>query len=353
VINEAGSFRLWDGKTYCRTCVEQAGRELAAYAREHSSLCDNPVFPAWRVAGKVLLIGWLPWTVVFGSVGVLEGFRQESIEVALVSIGIIQAIFVPVACLFGTVIYMACSTADWTIEIKGGRVCLQRSSRPIALSSCQWFVGKASQATSPAIAPRFDAVLLAMRPEGVLQEAVVVASVSPEMMPVWIQFLTLAGLPRRTLWERRTTARRAAYALAGIAAIGGAVAATGWLGVQCARFLDSLNTPKELTEAVMVAFLIPGCMIAAFGVVMLWPWSALPRVPSRRSPDEQRQIRRHYFVGGLLTSLGSLVFLVHFRFVGLILHFAISLAFGTVFGLIVGHFLATREYATVEESLAA
>ena len=39
----------------------------------------------------------------------------------------------------------------------------------------------------------------------------------------------------------------------------------------------------------MFAFVAPGCILAVFGVAMLWPWSALPRVPSRRSYDEQRR----------------------------------------------------------------
>ena len=351
VINEAGSFHLWDGNTYCRTCVERAGLELAAYAREHSSLRDNPVFPAWRVVAKVLLIGWLFITVLFGSIGVLEGFRQQSVEAALVGIGIFQALFVPVACLFGTVIYAAVSTADWTIEISDGNVCLPRAGRQISLSSCEWFVGKTTDATSPPFVPRVAAVLLAMRPEGVMQEAVVVASVNPEMLPVWIQFLTLAGLRRRTLWERRSRARRATFVAGGFAAVMVAVAATGWIGVWCARLLNILKLPKEVSDAVMFAFVVPGCIWTAFGVLLLWPWLALPRVPSRRSHEEQRRIRRQYLFP-MVSSFFSVVYLLRGEVIGFVVYFVLWLAFTALFGLIVGHFLATREYATTEESLA-
>ena len=153
-IDETDSFHLWDGNTYCRTCVERAEPKLAAYAREHSSLHDGPVFPAWRVVGKVLLIGWLPFTLVFSSIGVLDGFRKESIEIALVWIGFIQAIFVPVACLFGTVIYAAYSTADWSVEVEEGSVSIGRGGSQIPLDNCQWFVGKMTDATRPLFGPR-------------------------------------------------------------------------------------------------------------------------------------------------------------------------------------------------------
>jgi hypothetical protein len=330
--------------------VERAGPELSAYAREHTSLCDNPAVPAWRVAGKTFLILWLFFTVLFGSIGVLEGFQKQSFQAALVGIGIIQAIFLPIICLSAVFMYASYDTADWNVEVKGGTVWIGGCQIPLA--KCQWFVGKMTDATRPPFVPRIAAVLLATRPEGEIDEVVMPVSVNPAMFSVWTGFLTLAGSPRRTVWERRTTARRATYVAGGIAAVILSALSTAWLGMQCGAALDRLNAPKAVADGVRFAIAIQGGLLAGIGVAVLWPWKALQRVPSRRSLEDQRRIRREYLVGGMLTSILALTYATVGGLIGVLVCLLVALAIGTSFGFIVGHFKATRDLITTEESLA-
>ena len=351
-VGKEDAIPLWDGNTFCANCVEEAGSELAAYVRKHATLRDDAGDSVRRVAIKTFLTLWPFPTVLFGSIGVFEAWRQQNVELAMWGIVGFQVLILPIVGLWVAIIAKSYGSTNWSAEVSEGCVWLPRAGRHILLSECQWFLGTTTDATRPPFVPRRNAVLLAARPRGVLDEEIMAVSIEPEMLPVWTQFLTLAGIPRRIIWERRTRTPRVCFVIAGLLAIACGLVGTGWLGIILARLLNDLNLPKSIVDAVAFAFIVPGCMLMAFAIALLWPWSALPRVRSRRSFEEQRQVRRHYLIGGTLTSMTSLVYLT-VGGVGWLVHFAISLAFGTMFGLVVGHFRATREWATTEESLAA
>jgi ABC-type uncharacterized transport system permease subunit len=74
-------------------------------------------------------------------------------------------------------------------------------------------------------------------------------------------------------------------------------------------------------------------------------------VPSRRSLEDQRRIRRENLVGGMLTSILSLTYATVGGLIGVLVCLLVALAIGTFFGFIVGYLKATREYATTEQSI--
>jgi hypothetical protein len=353
VVNETAAFRLWDGHTYCRTCVERAGAELAAYAREHSILRDNPAAPPGPAARKTFLLLWLSASVVFGPLAVIVVYQEHGFDGALSVVLLLQFLSLPVAALWAVGAYRLFKRTDWSLEIDEGVVRIHRTPHHILLRDCEWFVGNATRATRPPFLPRVDAVLLTVHAKGMPDEDVIVASMNPAKILVWIQFLTLAGLHRRTLWEQRSVARLVIVAFTGMAAVIGVFAGTIWLGVRCAELFQTLNVPQEASDAIKHAFFIPGSPFMALTVAGVWPLAALRRVHSRRSRDEQK-IPRKLLVGPtVIAALYSLPYVFIGKLLGYPVYLALSVVFALLFGLIVGHCSATREYAATEESLAS
>jgi hypothetical protein len=203
--NDTASYRLWDGHTYCRTCVQEAGSELAVYARDHSTLRDNPAFSVWRLRLHFFWVQWLVSTVLFGTVATVATLEKHGAGGVLSVVLWLQLLILPAVLLFTLGIIRQ---TDWSIEIKNGVVWIARARRGFPFSNCEWLIGKATQATRPLFPPRLDAVLLATRVEGMPDEEVVVATVNPGMTPVWTQFLTLSGRRCRRIIRRNQVVRR-------------------------------------------------------------------------------------------------------------------------------------------------
>jgi hypothetical protein len=50
------AVRLWDGRDYCRDCVDHACPGLGDFAAQHPILSQRSQLPFWKTAGKVMLM---------------------------------------------------------------------------------------------------------------------------------------------------------------------------------------------------------------------------------------------------------------------------------------------------------
>jgi len=211
LIDGGGAVRLWDGRTYCRACVEAECPGLADYAATHDHLAESAPFDL-RVC--LWLASWVSAAalLVFGLLGVIVGGSEWGAKGALVT-GLLTG---GCAAIFGFVwafgrmmvdraILLGAVAADGRIEAQSGRsvetlLARWRRGRHLKwpLEQCRWYVTRRARHL---VWPRPERVIMLVLPLGrvfgvSLFRREVACGLTPETFALWRGFLTLARVPR-------------------------------------------------------------------------------------------------------------------------------------------------------------
>ncbi|MEX0716659.1 MAG: hypothetical protein WD066_08735 [Planctomycetaceae bacterium] len=202
---EAETVRLWDGRDYCRDCVEAEMPGLAEYAASHPTLEEavpNEVARSgWRVLSRRFLYLFTFVILIFGVTpalydGLTEGqpyapILESASRGVLFSGGIALLVFVPMA-----IALMRSPRSQMVVAEHGILRCLtmnkdgvwqEDSHRAAPVDAVQWLVGRGP----PVAADR--KVVAVIFPNGRKWKAAALCGWSPEMRRRWVAFLTLAG----------------------------------------------------------------------------------------------------------------------------------------------------------------
>jgi hypothetical protein len=209
--DEAGALvPLWDARLYCRQCLFAASPTLAHYATTHRALADRPHWPMWRVWLQNFLLFELAGVGIFGGIvggGMLsEGKPLEALQ----AIAVLAAFCLIVTIPFSIGAALAYRQICPAVRIGSGDVDLwlgDRSYEQCDLAGLEWYVGTTTFVGNSMV-PFQKAVFLAFPrtlksrvaddPTNQTQLTIPVG-LTAENRERWIAFVTLAGIPRRTL----------------------------------------------------------------------------------------------------------------------------------------------------------
>jgi hypothetical protein len=199
----ADAVQLWDGRRYCRNCVESVSPELYRYAKTYDRLEElAPIDKAdlWRRAwrGEALVI--LPFAVLFGAAG-YNSFGAVGILYGLVSVGFVAALQ---SALQLPMFVRYTESRLPTVSVSDGLVTVHRGVRKIELQCTRplhdfrWRLGRSRQDSHlrGTMVPRRSVVLLVIPATGWLSFGTVriACGWTDESQRIWTAFLTLAGV---------------------------------------------------------------------------------------------------------------------------------------------------------------
>ena len=204
-LKSSQAIRLWDGKDYCRPCVDDACPKLAEYARSHETLEDTIPYDARGVLiGCVIIYGLVVgiFALFAASIGAVP--VGDAIAGALCLTSLAALIQVPL-------IFWTAKRRRPTVRVQDGVIAVSRSRFPLKswrdypfpLYDCSWKLGSLGYDTWLAPVPtllfrRVVIVILPYRELGFLSiREKVACGWDPQMRDLWVGFLTLAGIPQR------------------------------------------------------------------------------------------------------------------------------------------------------------
>ena len=136
-LTPGDAVRLWDGRDYCRECVEKACSGLAEYAAAHERLAEAP--PPWspRVVWAMRLLQWGP--LVLAVLGGIVALAVQAPSLKPDGVGMIAML-----ALYGVVPALAIGLAKCnrqTVSAENGRIVVSRrigGNRSAPLEQCRW-----------------------------------------------------------------------------------------------------------------------------------------------------------------------------------------------------------------------
>jgi hypothetical protein len=198
---------LWDGKEYCRACVNSVSPMLLAYAKIYSILSERIVIhPRDAVRDELLL--WCLVGPAFTGFLCYVGFTN--------GLGIWNGIFLGVvvtalgALVRSLIVYRAAALVSGRVEVEDGRLRVQhpgRGNASWALQDCQWHVGSARKAKTffPGlfVSRRLIIVECPLNVRFLWRlNARVPCGLTKELREVWESFLIIAGVERKRRFLR-------------------------------------------------------------------------------------------------------------------------------------------------------
>jgi hypothetical protein len=285
-----------------------ASPTLAHYATTHRALADGPHWPMWRVWLQNFVFFELAMVGIFGGI-VGGGMLSEGKPLkALQAIAVLAAFCLIVTIPFSIGAALAYRQICPAVRIGSGDVDLwlgDRSYEQCDLAGLEWYVGTTTFVGNSMV-PFQKAVFLAFPrtlksrvaddPTNQTQLTIPVG-LTAENRERWIAFLTLAGIPRRTLWERRNLLVRTAVIAVGIALVAFGFLASLGVAVTLERNLAARGFAADIAAAITHPIFFPGFFLAMAYLIAFYPWRMLPRVASSLPPAEQRRVGRKMALG--------------------------------------------------------
>ncbi|MFH1921675.1 MAG: hypothetical protein ABIP48_17560 [Planctomycetota bacterium] len=198
--------QLWDGRVYCRACVERAFPGLAEYAALHDRLEETMPLEFCREHRKGLIlflasiIGFFELFVV--AMG-LSGEEGALLGALLATLAMVLA-YVPIFLLFYYALWRNVRNNLPRVCAQSGRLIVWygESQRNVALRDCQWWFGKLNGMhlwRKYLIFSRAPVVLIRLPPGGFWGRSPITVAVgyTTETRKLWDAFLRLARVPKR------------------------------------------------------------------------------------------------------------------------------------------------------------
>jgi hypothetical protein len=109
---------------------------------------------------------------------------------------------------------------------------------------------------------------------------------------IWAAFFTLAGIPHQTASEqKRPLAATVANVLSSVVILVGSLVGMFYAGRLAGWIAFHLTQNADLARIIRFVCLFPGFMFALTYGLLLWPWAGSKRIPTKRTPKAQADMR--------------------------------------------------------------
>ncbi|NQT14051.1 MAG: hypothetical protein HQ582_14955 [Planctomycetes bacterium] len=184
------------------------------------------------------------------------------------------------------------------VSVRDGLLTLDvgRRVESVPLAQCEWYIGRTWHMNYPEVMNASAKVLFmpavvialpwAARPFGYTR--LVATGFTPQTRTQWGSFLTLAGVPRRTPWERTPQRMKAVMRLLGASAL-----------LVATFVVSSANLDHDIVRAGGRTICILGLFTLSVYATCFTPWTGARCVPTRWSAKEQTQMRLIWLLASL------------------------------------------------------
>ncbi len=193
---------LWDGRDYCRECVQQASPALLNAAEAFHRPEETLTYSAWKVFHRISLTLAALFNAVFGSIAFFVGWQRGGVLEGAASLAVCAVFLLAMAWLFAalhawffSIERPSVSVGQDTLRVVHG----DEGSATYRLSDCEWYIGALRDTDSirdkamwPDHLPRRPAVILVPPRSETGRRLCVAVGYTPETLEIWRAFLTLA-----------------------------------------------------------------------------------------------------------------------------------------------------------------
>lgn len=195
---------LWDGESYCSSCVDSVDPALSEYARTHNELAEiltKEDLSLWRTFTRprnvgILLLMFVPmFTVVYGSFAV--GIAQNKMGLCCVGYFWLGVTSIGMLMMFATIeqaYYLAIEGLPRIVRVSGQNLEVETPYKcwSVTLARCDWFPSFSNAIGEAEYLRRGPAIILHHPKRGYLA-----VGLTPEMYRIWYAFLTLSRIRNR------------------------------------------------------------------------------------------------------------------------------------------------------------
>lgn len=190
-VDESAALRLFDGRWYCRACVERESPALAEYAATHNYLDDQITYDVKALGFAAVLYCFV---AAIGMVVLLEFTPPEPGMNPHVVIPIGSIILAPIGFLLQWMVAQV--QLPRTILADDGflNVFTQMQAKQYPLRDCEWRVERSGlRLMHDGVSPR--KTFLALYVPGWRRQQLLPACLDDGSRELWVHFLRLAGVP--------------------------------------------------------------------------------------------------------------------------------------------------------------
>jgi hypothetical protein len=204
--SEEDRVLLWDGRIYCRSCVEVACPGMSGYARKRPELVETYDYSLWSFAWLLATL-YLAVVGIFTFVILLGASAKHPGEVPFLEIFLgVNVLAVLAMSIQGPMLLLILMSGPPSVTVREGHIMVTRSGSRAwfgrefgsgSLSDCMWYVGRLRHDSKLgyALIANPPAVIIVF-PGSWLFRNKVACGYTPEMRRIWEGFLTLTDIPR-------------------------------------------------------------------------------------------------------------------------------------------------------------
>lgn len=282
----------WDGKTYCRNCVESASPELLSEMLASDRLDEKLEISPWQIRWKAWRLFWGIAMALFGIPFLCVGAAQGLHGIMMATLATLFFVC-PIPTVFALVHAHAFINRLPSVTLKNGMLTVRTGnewSTTHPLNEYEWFRGNLSMMSSRTLPlAKGPAIVLVVPQETVPQKKrfnqdnfkVEYATVgyTDQKRMLWEKLLTLAGVKHREDLELQKSWRAKFAEKVGPVLLLPLAFAFGMLLMMVFYLIINwLTGDEDIAEVVGVFALMHGSMYLIFFATVNWPkeWKAVP-----------------------------------------------------------------------------
>lgn len=208
-LGDCELLALWDGRHYCRNCLQATGLETTGAVDTGLVLSEDVPDSAISVAGRASILYLLLMSGFAGLIAILAGIFNGLLA-ALNVFGVLMLLSSPVVLLFTYASWLAMTMIRPRTTAWNGQLIIQSGPTVMVapLAECYWAEGKASQTNVMKIGFFFrgNAIVVEVPARYARDGNRIAVGFTPETYELWKAFLTLARVPtissKPNWWKR-------------------------------------------------------------------------------------------------------------------------------------------------------
>jgi hypothetical protein len=268
---------------------------LLELARTGQSLEETFSYPIWKIARLwgLFLFAALGGFILTPFIGAY--FAGELTLAEAAKYWAIGMVFLPpFVAVFTAAATAGCALNRPTIRVDAGELTVtqRKETDRVPLSQCEWYVGKVSHNTilEKATIIQAPCVIVVLPPTDEKEPGSKVAvGITEAEREIWDAFLRLTGVPQRTDWGFKSRVPTIFKYLAWFVIIPAGFFGFVLIGAGVAWLLSLFIADRGLCQIVGTLVFVLGLLSAVAYASILGPWHSTRRVPSKRTPEEQRK----------------------------------------------------------------
>jgi hypothetical protein len=251
----------------------------------------------WRIGGKNFVFFWGSAMAVFGTIFFFAGLEDDGIRGGLQGLLVVQLWILPIIVTVSLGTALSFSLSRPTVTVREGEITVRTGchwSTTCRLTDVAWFRGRGMQMNflGRYLLPGGPRVVIVLPRGDEREDRLAAVGFSEVTREVWTMFLTLADIPHQNaLEQRRPLTATIANMLSVVVILVGSFVGMFYVGRLAGWIAFHLIQNADVARIIRAVCVFPGFFFALIYGVILWPWAGSKRIPTKRSPKAQADMR--------------------------------------------------------------